>query len=83
MGGLLSGSESVCPTPPPPLKMAGILWEIQVLGVHYAHRYSRKPPNLGRRKKYTLFENMCVRALTPSITHGEPMENLRRRRRKH
>ena len=34
-----------------------------MLGVHYAHRYSCKPPNLGRRKKYTLLENMCVRGL--------------------
>ena len=34
-----------------------------VLGVHYAHRYSRKPPTLGRCKKYTLFENMRVRGL--------------------
>ena len=33
------------------------------LGVHYAHRYSRKSENIGRRKKYTIWDNMCVRGL--------------------
>ena len=45
----MGGSDNTCCT----------LW----LRVHYAHRYSRKPPHLGRHKKYTLLENMCVRGL--------------------
>ena len=39
-----------------------------MLGVHYAHVYSRKPPNPGRRKKCTFLENMCLTGPKPPGT---------------
>ena len=69
----LNQSQSKPNSPPPPKKNSKHQKEEkEQLGVHYARRYSRKPPNLGRRKKYTLLENMCLRGLYP---HQSPMGN--------